>query len=71
MEFSVVEGHFLKGKVRAEQCAECKSTIELVTFGCGDSNSILCGCTKDKCRHMLIHMKFPSDNITDSSGCLV
>jgi hypothetical protein len=63
----VVEGHIFNGKVRAEQCAECKSSCELVTFGCGDSNSILCGCTKDKCKHTLIHIKFPSEFLNDVS----
>lgn len=29
----VIEGHLFKGKVRAEQCAECKSSCELVTLG--------------------------------------
>ncbi len=64
----VIEGHIFKGKVRAEQCAECKSSCELVTLGIGDSNSILCGCTKDKCKHILIHMKFPSDFLNDASA---
>jgi hypothetical protein len=64
----VIEGHIFKGKVRAEQCAECKSSCELVTLGIGDSNSILCGCTKDKCKHILIHAKFSSEFLNDVSA---
>jgi hypothetical protein len=56
----IVEGHLFNGKVRAEQCAECKCSCELVTFGCGNSNSILYGCTGNKCKHMLINIKFTS-----------
>jgi hypothetical protein len=37
----IVEGHLFNGKVRAEQCADCTSSCELVTFGCGNPNSIL------------------------------
>ena len=54
----LVEGHMFNGQVRAEQCAECRSSCKLVTLGRGDSNSILCGCTGDKCKHILIRMKF-------------
>jgi hypothetical protein len=63
--FRVVEGHIFNGKVRAEQCVECKSSCELVTFGCGDSNSILCGCSGDKCKHVLIRMKFASESLDE------
>jgi hypothetical protein len=54
----IVEGHLSNGKVRGEQCAECKSSCKLITLGHGDSNSILCGCTGLKCKHILIHIKF-------------
>jgi len=54
----IVEGHLINGKVRAEQCAECKSSCELLTYYRGDSNSILCGCTGHKCKHILIHVRF-------------
>jgi hypothetical protein len=64
----VIEGYIFQGKVRAQQCAECKSSCELVTLGVGDSNSILCGCAKDKCKHILIHMKFPSDFRNDATS---
>ena len=54
----IVEGHLINGKVRAEQCVDCRSSCELVTFYRGDSNSILCGCKGHKCKHILIHVKF-------------
>jgi hypothetical protein len=56
----IVEGQLLDGKVRATQCSECKRSCELVTVGCGNSNSMLYGCTENKCRHVLIHFKFGS-----------
>jgi hypothetical protein len=56
----IVEGQLLDGKVRAIQCTECKHSCELVTVGCGNSNSMLYGCTGNKCRHLLIHVKFGS-----------
>ena len=54
----IVEGQFFNGRVRAEQCTECNSSCDLVTFGC-DSNSLLYGCTGHKCKHVLIRVKFP------------
>jgi hypothetical protein len=66
----VIEGHIFKGKVRAEQCAECKSSCELVTLGIGDSNSILCGCTKDNANTYSytrnFHLNFLNDVSVDS-----
>ena len=56
----IVEGQLLDGKVRATQCSECKHSCELVTVGCGNSNSILYGCSGNKCRHVLIHVEFGS-----------
>ena len=66
----VVEGHFLNRQVRAEQCIQCPSSCDLVTFGCGDSNSLLYGCTRLKCRHILIRVKFAPESfvsVPDSS----
>jgi hypothetical protein len=54
----IVEGHLINGKVRAERCSDCKSSCKLVTFGCGNSNSILYGCSGHKCKHILINVKF-------------
>ena len=53
----IVQGQLLNGKVRATQCLECKHSSELVTVGCGNSNSILYGCAGNKCKHVLIHVK--------------
>lgn len=63
----IVEGHLINGKVRAEQCTECKSSCELLTFYGGDSNSILCGCTGQKCKHVLIHFRF-DPKIDETAG---
>jgi len=57
----IVQGQLVNGKVKIEQCAECKHSCELITFGCGNANSILYGCTGNKCKHVLIHVKFSSD----------
>jgi len=54
----IVEGHLINGKVRAERCAECSSSCKLVAFGCGNSNSILYGCSAQKCKHILINVRF-------------
>jgi hypothetical protein len=56
----IVEGQLLDGKVRAKQCSQCKHSGDLVAIGCGNSNSILYGCPENKCRHVLIHVKFGS-----------
>ena len=54
----IVEGYFFNGKVRAEQCEGCTSSCDLVTFGCGNPNSLLYGCNGHKCKHVLIRVKF-------------
>ena len=56
----IVEGQLLEGKVRAKQCSQCKHSCDLVAIGCGNSNSILYGCAKSKCRHVLIHVEASS-----------
>jgi len=53
----IVEGELLDGKVRAKQCSQCKHSSDLVVIGHGNSNSILYGCTGNKCRHVLIHVE--------------
>jgi hypothetical protein len=57
----VVEGFFHNGQVRAKQCEECVSSCNLVSFGCGDPNSLLYGCSGQKCKHILIRVKFTPD----------
>jgi hypothetical protein len=63
----IVEGHFLNGQVKAEQCTQCTSCCNLVTFGCGDSNSLLYGCTGHKCKHILIRVKFSPDSPNENT----
>jgi hypothetical protein len=53
----IVKGQLLDGKVRAKQCLQCNHSCDLVAIGCGNSNSILYGCTENKCRHVLIHVE--------------
>jgi hypothetical protein len=52
----IIEGQLLDGKVSAKQCSQCKHSCDLVAIGCGNSNSILYGCSGSKCRHVLIHV---------------
>jgi hypothetical protein len=56
----IVEGQLLDGKVRAKQCSQCKHSGNLVAIGRGNSNSTLYGCAENKCRHVLIYVKFGS-----------
>jgi len=56
----IVEGELLDGKVRAKQCSQCKHSCNLVATGCGNSNSMLYGCSASKCTHLLIHVKYTS-----------
>jgi hypothetical protein len=53
----IVKGQLLDGKVRAEQCSQCKHSCDLIAIGCGNSNSVLYGCAESRCRQVLIHVE--------------
>jgi hypothetical protein len=58
----IVDGHISNNKVRAEQCVDCKSSCELVTYSCGDPNMVLYGCKGHKCKHTVIRLRFSPES---------
>jgi hypothetical protein len=59
----VIDGHVANNRVRAEQCVDCKSNCELVSYNRNNPNLVLYGCKGHKCKHTVIRLKFAPQQV--------
>ena len=57
---NLVEGYVLNNLVRSDHCKGCESTTHLIVNNNGNPDIQLYGCNAQKCKHVLIRMKFPA-----------
>lgn len=54
----LVDGHIINSEVRANHCRNCDCQTKMVSGNNNDPDLFLYGCGGNKCRNVLIRMKF-------------
>ncbi len=57
-----MKGYVFNNQVRAERCANCKSTTEVLAANHNNPNLLLYGCKDSKCKHRLLRLDFDAVN---------
>jgi len=67
----LVDGYVFNDKVKAKQCADCKSTSEVLATNYSNPNLMLYGCKDSKCKNRLLRLSFDDLPTQDFSSTLV
>ncbi len=58
----MIKGYVFNDQVRAERCANCKSTTEVLAANYSNPNLLLYGCKDSKCKHRLLRLDFEAED---------